>query len=234
MALAGQLQISQRMPVQVPVGFGGVRVQRHRIGSGNQGLLQNHVRGIASAWPVPQEYAKSVDERQRRPHKISQVYQAFVNLLMQPLTRSAQDAVPVLHAQRGAGQDVSTCPRRSTSRNRWSSGRTTSAPAARAAAAMPLRAKQDRGSLMLTSVTMARRAPASRQSRLTSATTSGLVLAACSIVRSQATLGLMTTTSPREMKRRMPPSSWIARRAMRAGSSPWTTTISGRAASAGT
>src|SRR5450759_1452759 len=81
------------------------------------------------------------------------------------------------------GQDVSTCPRRSTSRNRWSSGRTTSAPAARAAAAMPLRAKQDRGSLMLTSVTMARRAPASRQSRPTSATTSGLVLAAWHTLR---------------------------------------------------
>src|ERR1039457_3824561 len=132
------------------------------------------------------------------------------------------------------GQDASTSPRRSTSRNRRASGSTTSAPAARAAAAMPLRAKHDRASLMLTSVTIARRAPASRQSRTASATTSGFVLAACSTVRSQAALGLMTTTSPREMKRRMPPSSWIARRTMRAGSSHWTTTISGRARSAGT
>src|ERR1035441_8943516 len=106
MALAGQLQISKRMPVQVPVGFSGVRVQRDRIGSGNQCLLQSHVRGIASAWPVPQEHTKGIDECQRWTHEICQVYQAFVNVLMQPLTWATQDAVPVLHSQGGAGQAV--------------------------------------------------------------------------------------------------------------------------------
>ena len=36
-AIAGQFQIPQRMPVQIPVGFGGVSVHCHWIGSGNQG-----------------------------------------------------------------------------------------------------------------------------------------------------------------------------------------------------
>ena len=46
---------------------------------------------------------------------------------------------------------------------KWrSSGRMTSAPAARAAAAMPLRSKQTRGSLQLMSVTMTWPAPASQ------------------------------------------------------------------------
>ena len=85
-------------------------------------------------------------------------------------------------------------------------------PPARAASAMPLRWNERCGSLMHTSVTMTVLAPASTHSRTVSATTTGLVLAACSGVRSQETLGLMTTTSPRAMNRRMPPSSVTARR----------------------
>src|ERR1035438_8888971 len=43
---------------------------------------------------------------QCRPHKIGEVHQAFVNVLVQLLTRSAQDAVPVLHSQCRARQAV--------------------------------------------------------------------------------------------------------------------------------
>ena len=60
---------------------------------------------------------------------------------------------------------------------------------------MPERWKQRRGSLQLTSVTITRLAPACQHCRTTSATNSGLVLAACSGVRSHAMFGLSTTTS---------------------------------------
>ena len=66
---------------------------------------------------------------------------------------------------------------------------------------MPLRSKQLRGSLQLTSVTTTFFAPASWQSRTSAATSSGLVLAACSGARSQPMFGLITTTSPRETNR---------------------------------
>ena len=84
----------------------------------------------------------------------------------------------------------------------------------------------------VTSVTMTEPAPAARQRRTISATTSGLVVAACSGRRSHATLGLMTTVSPRVTKRDMPPISSRARRTSAAGVAavPWATTISGRSA----
>ena len=56
-----------------------------------------------------------------------------------------------------------------------------------------------------------RKAPADQHWWTSSATTSGFVLAACSGVRSQAIFGLTITTSPREMNRCIPPSSWRAR-----------------------
>src|ERR1017187_2530170 len=88
---------------------------------------------------------------------------------------------------------------------------------------MPERWKQRRGSLQLTSVTMTRLAPACKHCRTSSATASGFVLAACSGVRSQAMLGLITTTSLRPTKRLMPPRSKSARATSAAGSPPCTT-----------
>jgi hypothetical protein len=70
---------------------------------------------------------------------------------------------------------------------------------------------------------MTRLAPACQHWRTTSATTSGLVLAACSGVRSQAMLGLRTTTSWRLTKRWMPPRSCRARCTSARGSPPCTT-----------
>ena len=70
---------------------------------------------------------------------------------------------------------------------------------------------------------MTRFAPACQHWRTTSATSSGLVLAACSGVRSHAMLGLMTTTSWRPMKREMPPRSARARCTSARGSPPLTT-----------
>src|ERR1035438_59810 len=106
MALAGQLQIAQRVPIQVPPGFRCVRVQRHRIGSGDQGLLERHIRGITAAWPVSEEHAVGVDDRQRWPHEIGKVYQAFVNLLVQSLARASPNAVPVLERKKGALKSI--------------------------------------------------------------------------------------------------------------------------------
>jgi hypothetical protein len=74
---------------------------------------------------------------------------------------------------------------------------------------MPLRLKQRTGSLQLMSVTMTLPAPAATQWRTISATTSGLVFAACSGRRSQPILGLTTTTSPRETKVSIPPRAAI-------------------------
>ena len=161
-------------------------------------------------------------------HEVGQVGQALVNLLVQAVALAAEDAVPVLHAQRGAGETVVLGDGQIDDfvgfkegredrpafehhaaefdfAESSGSGRMTSAPSARAAAWMPERWKQRRGSLQLTSVTMTRLAPACQHWRTTSATTSGLVLAACSGVRSQAMLGLRTTTSWRLTKRSMPP-----------------------------
>ena len=70
---------------------------------------------------------------------------------------------------------------------------------------------------------MTRLAPACQHWRTTSATTSGLVLAACSGVRSQAMFGLMTTTSWRLTKRPMPPRSSRACWTSARGSPPCTT-----------
>src|SRR5208283_3905242 len=81
---------------------------------------------------------------------------------------------------------------------------------------------------------MTRFAPAFQHCRTISATIFGLVLAACSGVRSQPMFGFTSTTSVRETKRRMPPSSSMAVRASCSGSSPWMTAISGQAASAAT
>src|SRR5215472_10281013 len=61
---------------------------------------------------------------------------------------------------------------------------------------MPERWKQRRGSLQLTSVTTTRLAPACQHWRTASATSSGLVLAACSGVRSQATFGDAVVVKP--------------------------------------
>ncbi len=132
------------------------------------------------------------------------------------------------------GHTFSTSPPRLASLNLRSSGSTTRAPAWRAAASMPLRAKQRRGSFTETSVTTTRFAPASTHIRTSSATMSGLVLAPCSGVRSQPTFGLMSTTSPRETNRPMPPSSSTARRASDPGISPCTTDMSARSDSRGT
>src|SRR5450756_1974124 len=84
------------------------------------------------------------------------------------------------------GHAVSTSPPRLTCLNFRSSGRTTCAPTDLAAAAIPLRSKHVRGSLQLMSVTMTVRAPASWQRRTTSATSCGLVFAACLLYTSDA------------------------------------------------
>jgi len=156
-----------------------------------------------------------------------------VNLLMQPLALSAQDAVPFLHPQRGAGQAVvlgnrnvnhlvgaqkwlstarTSAPRRADRlREQASSARITSAPAARAAAPMPLRAKHDPGR-DAQSVTIARRAPASRQSG-SLPLPPRIVLAACR----RAVPGGVRLDDDYVAARdeaAMPPSSWIARRAI--------------------
>ena len=116
----------------------------------------------------------------------------------------------------------SSLPDTSTSRKAVLSGRTTVAPAALAAFSMPERAKHWSAVLTETSVTQIFPAPAAATRRTTSATTSGLVLAACSGRRFQPMLGLMTTRSPRFTKRPMPPTASTARRTLAAASGPRT------------
>ena len=118
------------------------------------------------------------------------------------------------------GHSPSVSPFRSTRLKKRVCGSTTSAPAALAAAAMPLRSKQASASLQLTSVTMTEPAPAALHSRTISATTSGFVVAACSGSRSHAMFGLTTTVSPRETNRAMPPKSRSRARRARRGWPP--------------
>jgi hypothetical protein len=120
----------------------------------------------------------------------------------------------------------SSLPDTFTSRKAEASGRITVAPAALAAFSMPERAKHCSGVLTEASVSHTLLAPAASTRRTTSATTSGLVLAACSGRRFQPMLGLMTTRSPRRTKRPMPPSASMARRTLAAGSGPRTMAMS--------
>ena len=86
------------------------------------------------------------------------------------------------------------------------------ARASYAARQMPERWKQRFGSLHEPSATTTFLAPASNASRMTAATTSGLVFAAWMGMRSQPMFGLTTTTSPRETNLPMPPIASTARR----------------------
>ena len=96
------LQIWQLLGVEVPVGFGDIRVDRHRIGAGHKRLLHGHVFKISARGPVAQQNAVAVHQSERRQHEVGQVHQALVNLLVQPVALPAQNAVPVFHAQSGA------------------------------------------------------------------------------------------------------------------------------------
>src|SRR5208283_2542063 len=136
--------------------------ERYRIGSGHQRLFEQDIIKVAPRGAVPDEHAITIDEGKSGTHEIRKINQAFVDFLMQLITRFA---------------------------------------------------------------------PAFQHCRTISATIFGLVLAACSGVRSQPMFGFTKTMSVRETKRWMPPSSSRAVRASCSGSSPCMTAISGKAAS---
>src|SRR5579863_907174 len=52
-AFCGQLQIRQRVNLQVPVGLRRVRVDGDRVSGCKQRFLKQHILQIASRWPVP-------------------------------------------------------------------------------------------------------------------------------------------------------------------------------------
>ena len=96
------------------------------------------------------------------------------------------------------------------------------APAARTAGASPQRLKQLSGSLIGLSVTTTKAAPAARQRRASSATSSGLDVAPRMAGVANAALTLSSTPSPRRMNRPRPPIASRPRRNMAGRSCPVT------------
>ena len=92
--------------VQVPVCLGHVRVDGNGISSGDQGLLQSHVFQIATGGTIAQQDTVTIQQSDCGQHEAGQVGQALVNLLVQSITLAAEDAIPVLHAQRDSNQPV--------------------------------------------------------------------------------------------------------------------------------
>src|SRR5665213_124768 len=105
-AVGGHLQVRQAFGVQVPISFGHIGVDSHGIGSGDHGLLEGHVFQVAAGGAVAQQDAVAVYQGNRGQHEAGQVGQALVNLLVQAVALSAQNAVPVLHAKGNAGEFV--------------------------------------------------------------------------------------------------------------------------------